>query len=278
MISDYIDIRIMIIIASMILIGVLVVVRMILVKIILRKDVLTALRLIIGKEEIQEDAVTVVETEKGILGVLADGLGKKEVGRISSECAVKVIKDLFIAEGSKDMQNYFFNKAYNKANHEIISRVDSEKGGTSVLTAIIVDGYLHYALVGDAMLSIFRRNELYKISKGHSIDVVAENQYLAGKIEKNKAVSVLKDKKLLYYLGQASYGEIEINEEPIKLYKDDIVVLSSKGVYNGIRWIELENILRGKKSIDEICEDIISKVDKKNNGSILLMKYTLNNR
>ena len=128
------------------------------------------------------------------------------------------------------------------------------------------------------MLSIFRRNELYKISRGHSIDVVAENQYLAGKIEKNKAVSVLKDKKLLYYLGQASYGEIEINEEPIKLYKDDIVVLSSKGVYNGIRWIELENILRGKKSIDEICEDIISKVDKKNNGSILLMKYTLNNR
>ena len=73
---------------------------------------------------------------------------------------VKEIQEMFKNEGSNEMQGYFFKKAYNKANHEIMQRVESDKGGASVLSVIINEGYLHYALVGDAMLAIFRRNEL----------------------------------------------------------------------------------------------------------------------
>lgn len=279
MISNFVLIRIITIVGALILIGILIAIRFALVKEILKKDILVACRLIIGKEEIQEDDVGYTETENGLIAVLADGLGKKESGRISSLYAVKEIQEMFKNEGSNEMQGYFFKKAYNKANHEIMQRVESDKGGASVLSVIINEGYLHYALVGDAMLAIFRRNELFKVSKGHSIDVIAQKQYLEGKIEKNKAISVIKDKKLLYYLGNSSYGNnLELNEEPIKLYKGDIIILCSKGVYKGIRWIELENILRQKKDVEEICNQIMYRVDKSNNGSILVMKYTVKNK
>ena len=53
----------------------------------------------------------------------------------------------------------------------------------------------------------------------------------------------------------------------------------SRGVYEGLRWIELEDTLGNKNiNIEEICEEIIRKVENNNrnncNGSIILMKYS----
>jgi serine/threonine protein phosphatase PrpC len=141
---------------------------------------------------------------------------------------------------------------------------------------IINEGFLHYALIGDAMLSIYRKNELFRISKGHSIDEVAKKQYIDGKMRKKEAVSVYKEKKLLYYLGQESHKEIEMNDTPIKMQKGDIVVLMSKGIFKGIKWIKLEEILGTKNKLEEISNEIISNVESNCNGSILLMQYKAN--
>lgn len=252
------------------------IIRMLLIKKINQKDIIIASSLVIGMEEIQEDDIGITETEQGTLAVLADGLGKKEAGRISSVYAVKEINEMFKSEGSDENEVYFFKKAYNKANNEIIIRVERDKGGASVLSCIVKKGYLHYALVGDAMLCIFRKDELYKISNGHSIDEVAKKQYESGKIRKEKAVSVIKEKKLIYYLGNSYFENLENNQEPIKLFKGDIIVLMSKGVYKGIKWIDLERIISQNKKINDVCANIIRNVNKENNGSIILMKYVGN--
>ena len=185
---------------------------------------------------------------------------------------------MFKEEGNVDKITYFFNKAFKKANHEIIKRVEKDKGGASVLSAIVKDNLLYYALVGDAMLAVFRNKELIRLSEGHAISEVAKKEYYNGKIQKSQALYALKEKKLLYYVGQESFKNIEICEVPIELYKNDIVVLMSRGVYEGLRWIELEEILGAKKvSVEEKCEEIMEKVKKNNlnncNGSIILMKY-----
>lgn len=279
MFTDEIMFKLILILSLAAFIGILVLIRYFLAKKILIKDVIVVSRLVLGSGEVQEDSVGVTESDNGLLSILADGLGKKEAGRISSEYAVQEISHMFIHEGSREMQNYFFKKAYNKANHEIIRRVERDKGGASVLSTIIVDGYLHYALIGDAMLCIYRNNELFRISKGHSIDVVAKEQYREGKIQKDKAMVVLQDKKLLYYLGHSSYGDVEINTEPIKLYKGDIIVLMSKGIYKNIKWIKLEDILgQKKKKVQELCDEVVQNVDTQSNGSIILMKYTVKNK
>ena len=59
---------------------------------------------------------------------------------------------MFKDEGSSNKITYFFKKAFNKANHEIIKRVEKDKGGASVLSVIVNDNLLHYALVGDPCL------------------------------------------------------------------------------------------------------------------------------
>lgn len=270
----------------LLLLGILILllaIRSLLLKKIYRRNLEIAKEVSIGYEEIQEDYVDAINTSNGTVAVLADGLGKNEAGRISSLTAVKTIIKMFIEEGSKEKLTYFFTKAFNKANHEIINRVEKDKGGASVISVIINKNLLSYALVGDAMVAVFRNKELVRLSEGHSISEVAKKEYYNGKLQKKEAIYALKDKKLLYYVGQETFKNIEISEPPIELYKNDIILLMSRGIYEGLRWVEFEEILSNKKAkLNELCTEIIERVennDKDNcNGSIILMKYNGKNR
>ncbi|MBU3108004.1 PP2C family protein-serine/threonine phosphatase [Clostridium gasigenes] len=275
-INEYGNIKLIVLLGALLII--LLIIRVYLLKKINKKDLEIAQGVCIGYEEIQEDYVDIVSAPYGTLAVLADGRGKNEAGRISSMVSVKTITKMFKEEGSLDKVNYFLKKAFNKANHEIIKRVERDKGGATVLSVMINDNLLHYALVGDAMLTVFRNKELIRLSEGHAMGEVAKREYYNGKIHKLEALYALKEKKLLYYLGQESFKNIENCEVPIKLYKNDIIVLMSRGVYEGLRWIELESILEKKNiDIEEVCEEIMRKVKNNNlnncNGSIILMKY-----
>lgn len=257
---------------------ILLIIRKILFKMINKKELEIAQEICIGYEEILEDYTDIVSTTNGTLAILSDGLGKNEAGRIASIISVKTITKMFKEEGSKEKLNYFFKKAFNKANKEVIKRVERDKGGASVLSVIVNNNLLHYALVGDGMLAIFRNNELIRLSEGHAMSEVAKSAYYNGKIQRIEALCALKEKKLLYYVGQEPFKDIETCEIPIKLYKNDIIVLMSRGVYEGLRWIELEAILENKNiKIEVVCKKIIAEVKKNNlnncNGSIILMKY-----
>ena len=132
------------------------------------------------------------------------------------------------------------------------------------------------------MLCIFRNNELVRITEGHTIGEVAKRKYSQGKIERDKALKVLNEDRVLYYMGQEAFKNIEISDPPIKLEKNDIAVLMSRGIYENIRWVDLEEILhQSHKSIDTLCEEIIEEVkysENNCNGSIILMKYLRNKK
>lgn len=275
-INDYSNLKFIFLLLAVLIL--LLIARNFIIRRIYKQELEIANEIFIGNEEIQEDYLEVVNKSNGTMAVLADGLGKNEAGRISSIVAVKTISELFKEEGNKEKITYFFKKAFNKASREIIKRVEKDKGGASVLSVIIYDNLLYYALVGDVMLAIFRNKELVKLSKGHSISEVAKKQYYNGKIQKDEALYALKEKKLLYYIGQESFRDIEISETPIELQKNDIIILMSRGAYEGLKWIEIERILGNKKAnINEICGQIMENVKDNNknncNGSIMLMKY-----
>ena len=48
----------------------------------------------------------------------------------------------------------------------------------------------------------------------------------------------------------------------------------TRGIYENIRWIDLEKILKkGKSNIEEACNEIIENTSQMKNGSIVLIKY-----
>jgi serine/threonine protein phosphatase PrpC len=278
--NSYSNLNIILLLGGILVI--LLIIRSYLLKKMNKKDLEIAKKISTGYEEIQEDYGEVVSSPNGTLAVLADGLGANEAGRISSITSVKTITKMFKEEGSKERLPYFFKKAFNKANHEIIKRVENDKGGASVLSVMITNNLLNYALVGDVMLAIFRNKELIKLSNGHSISEIAQKEYYNGKIQKAEALYALKEKKLLYYVGQESFKNLEMSESPIELHKNDIVLLMTRGLYEGLRWIEFEEVLGDKEANTwEMCEEIMEKLKSNNknncNGSVILMRIAKRN-
>lgn len=233
---------------------------------------------LIGNRELQEDSSEIVFSKDKIMAVIADGRGKNKAGKISSLMASAIFSKLFKQEDSLQNINYFYKKAFNITNREILKKFDDGKGGASIVAAIIKDGMLHYALVGNAKICVFRNQELIALSEGHTVNIIAEQGFYQGKISKEKALGALKQKRLLNYVGQDGFKEVEIYDAPITLKLDDIIVLMSDGVHNYLPWSNIEKVLKKKISSQEIAQDIIdklyeTKIENKDNASIIVMKY-----
>ncbi len=231
----------------------------------------------IGNREIQEDNYNFVESNNGFLAALADGMGKKFGGKISSQIAVNTFMELFEQFDAFDNPNYFFQKAFIVANREILKNLDDDRCGACVSTVLIRNNMLFYSLVGNIKIAVYRNGDLIPVSTGHTINMLAEDKYKSGKLTRESAISLLEEKRLYNYVGQDGFKNIEFFDEPISLKYGDIVALISDGVYEFLSWKEIENELNKNISTQKMAFNIIEKInisqkENKDNASIFLVK------
>nr|WP_317357714.1 SpoIIE family protein phosphatase [uncultured Tyzzerella sp.] len=231
----------------------------------------------IGNREIQEDNYNFIESDNGFLAVLADGMGKKFGGKISSQIAIDTFIDLFEQFNAFDNPNYFFQKAFNLANKEILKNLDDNRCGACVASILVRNNQLFYSLVGNIKVAVFRNNDLIPVSTGHTINMLVEDKYKKGKLTKQNAISLLEEKRLYNYVGQDGFKNIEFFDDPINLKYGDIIALISDGVYDFLSWREIENELQKQINIQKIAFNIIEKINisekhNKDNASIMLIK------
>lgn len=231
----------------------------------------------IGSREVQEDQFNYLTTEAGVMAVLADGAGKTFGGRIASRIAVQTCTEIFEDYNAFNNPQYFFRKAFHCANKEILKAVGDENRGTASAGCVLIrNKYLFYAVVGNVKVCVFRENALVPVSTGHTIAVLAEQRFQEGKIAREEALSLLANHRLYNCLGKDDFKDIEYFDAPIRLKKNDIVVLMSDGVYELLGYKELETILGKEQTCQQKAFEIIEMVNQdaskqKDNASILLI-------
>lgn len=234
----------------------------------------------IGTRQVQEDDYGICQSREGFLAVLADGMGRNYGGRVSSRIAVDILKEQFAEYRSVENPAYFFRKSFHRINREILNQFDDGRGGASVGAVIIKDNFLYYAVAGNVKLAVYRKDSLIPLSSGHTIDMLVENRFMKGAITREAALQMLENKRLYNYLGQDGFKEIEFFDTPVRLKEKDIVVLMSDGLYEGIEWKSVEEILAGKKKCQQKAYDIVEAINadsrkEKDNASIVLIEVTL---
>lgn len=234
----------------------------------------------IGTRQVQEDDYGICQSREGFLAVLADGMGKNYGGRVSSRIAVDVLKEQFTEYRNVENPVYFFRKSFHRINREILNQFDDGRGGASVGAVMIKDNFLYYAVAGNVKLAVYRKDSLIPLSSGHTIDMLVENRFMKGAITREAALQMLENKRLYNYLGQDGFKEIEFFDTPVRLKEKDIVVLMSDGLYEGIEWKSVEEILAGKKKCQQKAYDIVEAFNadsrkEKDNASIVLIEVTL---
>ncbi|MCH5343800.1 MAG: protein phosphatase 2C domain-containing protein [Acetatifactor sp.] len=231
----------------------------------------------IGSREVQEDQLAIMNTEAGVMAVLADGSGKIYGGRIAAKTAVETFVDIFRDYNAFNNPQYFFRKAFHCANREILKAVgDENRGKASASCAMIRGGYLYYALVGNVKIGVFREETLVPVSVGHTVAVMAEKKFHEGKISRQDTITLLENRRLYSYLGKDDFRDIEFFDAPIRLMAGDIVVLMSDGVYDLLGFREVEEVLKEQGGCQEKALKIIEKVnrntgDHKDNASVILI-------
>lgn len=234
----------------------------------------------IGSREVQEDQIACMSADAGMMAVLADGAGKAYGGRIAARTAVDTFRDIFGDYNAFNNPQYYFRKAFQCANREILKTLgDENRGSASVGCALIRRGYLYYALVGNVKIAVFREGTLVPVSAGHTVAVMAEKRFREGKLSRQDTLSLLENQRLYNYLGQDGFRDIEFFDAPVQLLKGDIVALMSDGVYEYLGFREVEEVLRERGNCQEKALRIIEKVNKgagdnKDNASVILIGVT----
>lgn len=230
----------------------------------------------IGSREVQEDAFALEANEQGLLAVLSDGMGKEIGGKIASRTAVGVFTELFEEYNALDHPSYFFQKAFTSANREILNLMEEGRGGAALSAVMIQDDLLYFGIVGNVKIAVYRNEELIPVGTGHTIDVLAENKYYQGLLTREDALAMLEEKRIYNYLGRDGFKEIEFYDEPIHLKYKDIVVLMSDGIYEGLEWKQIEEVLSQRKSCKNMAFDLIERINckqgEKDNASVVLIR------
>jgi len=227
-----------------------------------------------GTRDVQEDCHAVYQTDRGILAVLADGIGRNQCGKLASTLTVETVLDLFEREDAFRNPNYFFQKSLRQANRRILDRLNEESGGASVAIVLIEGLILYYAVAGNVQVAVFRGGELVPITEGHTIDVLAEKKYLQGELTRQTTIALLQEHRLYNFVGRDEF-DIEIFDQAIKLKHGDIVALMTDGVCESVSYSYIENLLHQGRDCESKAKAIVQAVNEspgeKDNASVILI-------
>lgn len=189
---------------------------------------------ILGERDRQEDYYAYVILDdvdfpiKGLLGVLADGMGGHAAGDQASKIAVETFADVFL--NSKDTPIETFKNALKIANEKIgeLSHRIGKECGCTILSFLIFNNNLIWISVGDSSLMLVRNGNIVRLNQDHSMRASADKMFADGKINDAERVS------LRNVLESALSGEkiekIDIKETPFELKKSDILIAASDGI------------------------------------------------
>lgn len=168
---------------------------------------------------------------KGVLALVADGMGGHQAGEIASEIAVEVIRRIYYRSPAAELSAALI-EALGEANRAIYERATRDGHlagmGTTCTAVAICRGRAHLAHVGDSRLYLLRDGELRQMSEDHSH--VGELQRL-GLLTAEEARNHMQRNVITRALGADPSVEVSTWGEPFELCRGDRLLLSTDGLY-----------------------------------------------
>ena len=213
--------------------------------------------------EINEDSGRMVRPNdpamlaaKGVLVVVADGMGGHSAGEVASQMAADVVSRLYYEARAEP--GAALKRAVEEANREIhrAAAEDAAKHGmgTTCTALALCGGRAYAAHVGDSRLYMLRDRQLYQLSEDHS----AVNEMVKlGIITKEQARTHEDKNVILRALGTTP--EVEVSAiEPFAVREGDRYLLCSDGLHDLVLEDEIASVLSEAEDIHAAGERLIA--------------------
>lgn len=193
---------------------------------------------------------------KGVLLIVADGMGGHSAGEVASGMTVDIVPRLYYASQSPAPDA--LREAVEEANRQIHAASladESKRGMGTTCTALVVVGEEAFAShVGDSRLYMMREGKVYQMTEDHS--AVMEMVKL-GLITMDEARTHEDKNVILRALGTTP--EVEVSTlTPFRVRAGDKYLLCSDGLYDLVTDEEIERELSAAEDIHAAGERLIT--------------------
>lgn len=213
--------------------------------------------------------------ERGVLMLVADGMGGAAAGEVASEMAAETLP-VALKELPKEMKAVQqLESAVHLANQRIYEHAQERSElhgmGTTVTAAYIQNSTAHIAQVGDSRAYLLRGNEIKQLTKDQSLA-----QYLVdiGQISQEK-MRLVPQNVILQALGTEKSIDVAVSN--VQLCKDDVLLLCSDGLSNKVLDDEMLNIISNSSNLKDAVEELISLANERggeDNITVLLARFS----
>lgn len=185
--------------------------------------------------------------KRGVLAVLADGMGGLPEGTQTSEFVVNTMLSVF-----PGLQ--YDRPVPGQLEHmvaEINGRVcenfvigGQSRAGSTLAAALIYKTRLFWVCVGDSRIYICRKGALYQLNEDHNYLAQLLGRHMRGECSLEEAKRDPQKDALTSYIGHPELPYIDFNKRGFAVQRGDVFLLCSDGVYNALNNAELIGCLR----------------------------------
>ena len=225
--------------------------------------------------ELNEDSARIVRpgddemfARRGMLVVVADGMGGHSAGEVASQMAVETIAHAYYELGecgesgeSRESQDSAaaLVAALQDANRAIFAHASQDRAltgmGTTCVALALVNGMAHAAHVGDSRLYLIRRGGIYQMTNDDSAVGEMVNR---GVLSKEDARRHHDKNVILKALGTQPDVEVSSWPAPLPLADGDAFLLCSDGLTDLVDDHELAAAVEADADCASVCQALIA--------------------
>jgi len=220
--------------------------------------------------EINEDSILCtsfeLKTHSGVISAglfaVADGMGGHSAGEIASDLAVKALHARCISglhAPSPAPPLSVLAAAFIEANRIVLDAADDRKlqgMGTTLTAALVLDGDLYVAHIGDTRCYVLNSRETIQVTKDHS---VVQQLVDAGNITPEQAQNHPRRNEITRVLGYSR--DIVPDLHKVKLYAGDNILLCSDGLCGILPANEIAGTVLSSPDPNQACIDLAAEAN-----------------
>jgi serine/threonine protein phosphatase PrpC len=195
----------------------------------------------------------------GRLILVADGMGGCSGGEVASRLAAEAVRDVFSAGGDADDPRSVLIEGFQTAHQAILdlaSETPELRGmGTTCCAAILKQGHMYYAHVGDSRIYLIRGGTAHRLTEDHSLvaRMVRDGILTAEEGENHDQRNVLT--AALGVNSDSVAGDFPV--APLELVPEDIILLCTDGLHGLLSDREMA-LATAEQSLTDACREMVN--------------------
>ncbi len=203
-----------------------------------------------GAREYQQDCFAVSDTsimyDRGLLAVVADGMGGLEDGDKVSQTIVEAVLDTFLAfqgQATHEETLLTLTSGAVKAVDRLLGPNGYKRCGSTLIMGYMRGNFFSFVSVGDSRICLYRDGMLLHLNREHIYKNELALKAVNGELTLQNVYTDKRGSGLTSFVGMGKLKYIDMPASPIEIRPGDKIMLMSDGIYNAIRVSELTSAL-----------------------------------